>query len=59
MPLLRNPDRLSLFADAALIGRIERVTQSIERSGEGLPTTVLTGEGQCIDAIYLAEDIRW
>ena len=48
-----------LGADIAIAGVIERIVTTSEKDSDGETTTVLTGVGTCINAVYLTERIRW
>jgi hypothetical protein len=48
-----------LSADAAVIARIDRVEPSTERGGERDTVNVLTGIGECVNAMHLSEHISW
>ncbi|MBI3373435.1 MAG: hypothetical protein HY017_17045 [Betaproteobacteria bacterium] len=48
-----------LGADAAIVGKIERIITTSRNDSEGRTITVLMGVGGCGNAIYLDEWISW
>lgn len=48
-----------LGAGVAVTGTIERIASAVGKDSEGNSTSILTGYGGCLDAIYLGEEVLW
>ena len=61
-PLLaaaRDPSRMALNSDIAVVAVISSIESSTERDSEGNTPRIHTGIGQCIDVVQIPELVLW
>lgn len=59
LDMARDPNRLNLQSDIAVVALVSAVVASSERDSQGERTPVLTGVGTCVDLVPIPEHVGW
>ena len=57
--MAREPSRMALHSDTAVIAAVSSIEATNERDAEGNNTGVLTGIGECLDVVPVQEPVYW